>query len=124
MLTVKELGKLADNYYKAREKRLAADKIVKDLKDIESGYANELIENLAKDTTGVSGKLVHVYVDSDEVPKIEDRDKFMAFVMKNKAWEFVPASVNKAPCKELWEEGKKIPGITSIFVPKLHYSKL
>ena len=114
----------ADKWYLAREARLAADKHAAELKKIETALADTLINSLQKDTTGVAGKIVRVNVDMEEVPKIEDRDQFMSWVAKHKAWEFIPASINKAPMKEAWENGEKIPGTSSIFVPKLHFSKL
>jgi hypothetical protein len=122
--TIDSLGKTADAYYKAREKRLEADKISAKLKEEETRLANLLIATLAKDTTGVAGKLVRVYVDTVEQPKIVDRDKFMAWVGKHKAWELVPASVNKAPWRERTEDGEKIPGLDTILVPKLHCNLL
>lgn len=122
-MDIKELAKTADAWFTMREKRLAADKVAAALKSKESALANILIDNLAKDATGVDGKKVHVYVETEEVPKIEDREKFMKWVMKNGAFEMIPASVNKAPYRERIDDGVKIPGLTSVFVPKLHSSK-
>lgn len=123
-MDAKELAKIGDQWLKAREKRLAADKIAKALKDKEQELEAILINNLSKGAaSGISGKLVTVYVDVVEVPKLEDRDKFMAYVWKHKAWELIPTTVNKAPWRERVDDGAKIPGLSSVFVPKLYHSK-
>lgn len=122
-LTLKEIAKTADKWYAAREARLAADKVAKALKDKENELAAVLINNLAKDATGVDGKTVHVEVAVEEVPQLVDRDKFMAFVWKQRAWELIPASINKTAYRERVEDGQKVPGTNTMFVPKLHFSK-
>lgn len=122
-MDIKELAKTADAWFVMREKRLAADKVAAALKSKEAALADILINNLSKDASGVDGKKVHVYVDTEEKPKIEDREKFMKWVMKNGAFELIPASVNAAPYRERLEDGVKIPGLTSVFIPKLHSSK-
>lgn len=117
MLTTKELAKTADAWFAAREKRLAADKVAADLKKKESELADLLINNLAKDATGISGKKVHVYVDTDELPKIVDREKFMKWVMKNGAFEMIPASVNKAPSASASRTDPRSPASTASSCP-------
>jgi len=120
----KDLGACADAYYLAREERLAADKVAADLKKIETALSNHLINTLQKDTTGVSGKVAHVYVGTDEIPVVKDRPKFLAWVWKTKSFHCLTAAISKTSVMEILEDNKKIPGIDTEFIVKLHYSKL
>ena len=120
----KTLAACADAYYTLRAKRLEMQKAVDAVEKQEKEVAAHLINNLQKETTGVAGKIARVYVEAEEIPVVADRDKFLAWVFKFKSYEFLPKSVNKAPIKERWEAGEKVPGIDVEYISKLHFSKL
>lgn len=108
----KNLAQVADLYKQARDKRLAMEKEAAKQGVIEKLYKEHLIDNLPKSKVGgISGQLARVEVVNKDIPFIEDRKKFFAYVRKTNQQELLTQSLNAAAVKERWEAKKKIPGV-------------
>lgn len=106
------IAKCADLLYKLREKREGIKKQADEIEDYEKSLKAYIIDNLEKDNaTGVSGLLACVRVVKKEEPTAENWDDFYKYILKNKAFHLLNKAINKASIKEIWEEGKEVPGV-------------
>lgn len=120
----KSLGACADLYKQKKDERLAADKVAAALKAEESAIKQHIIDHLDKDSSGVAGQLVRVAVTVDAVPQIEDWDKAVAWISKSKRFDLLQRRLSVAAVKELWDDGKEVPGIGCFMKVDLSMNKL
>lgn len=108
----KTLALCADELYKTRELRLAAQKGVDELSAKESQLKEHLINNLPKsDASGVAGKLARVTIVTKVIAQVKDWDKFYAFVKKTNSFDLMQRRLTDTAVKERWDNGKEIPGV-------------
>lgn len=120
----KSNGALADELYKVKAERLAAQKIVDELKARESELTSEAISRLsAGEMSGVSGKVARVSVVLCEVPQVNDWDKFYEFVMKKKAMHLLQKRLSVVAVEEYMAAGK-VPGVDMFKYKKVSLNKL
>lgn len=122
-LTTKELGKRADAYATLKAQRLAADKVAAALKAEESKAKAFLMETmLAQEITAIGGSVIRLELDSEAVqePVVEDWTKLYKYIQKTGDFSLLEKRIGKAAVKEQWENGKKLPGVGSFPVWKLH----
>lgn len=120
--TPQQLGALADEYKKLRDERLAADKVVKDLATKEqAAYASLVQQMRLQEITSVGGKVatVSIPVEPEYVPAVSDWSAFWQYAKENDAPEMFERRPGKAACKERWEAGEEIPGVSKFPVYKL-----
>lgn len=97
----KSLGACADLYHDTREKRLAEDKKVKEIKADETAIANHIIDNLEKSNEGGAvGKRYKAIVKTDDAYTVEDWDKFYAYIKKTGEFDLLNRALNQAAVKE------------------------
>ena len=96
----KSLGACVDLYHATRERRLAENKKVDEIKADETYIANHVIDNVPKGEAGVIGAKFKGVVKSETVYQVEDWDKFYAWIKKNDAFEVLNRAVNQASVKE------------------------
>ena len=121
MSTPKTLAACADRLYEIKLKKADIAKITKALDDERIEIEARLINELPKDdATGVAGKLGRVVIEVEDEPQCEDWEKTRKYIVKTGNWEILTKALKKAFIKELWEDGKKIPGI--IAYPKAKVS--
>lgn len=121
----KNLAAVADLYYIARQERLDLQKSVDKLATRESELRDYLIDNLPKSKVGgITGKVANVEVVRKEVPTMEDRAKFFAYIKRSGAQDLLTQSLNSAAVKERWAAGKIIPGVGKHTVVTLSLHKV
>lgn len=122
------LGAVADELYRIREERLALDRQVDELKKVESKLRDHIINTLPKsEANGIAGKVVRVTINTKVVPRAKDWDAIYAYVKKNAArggFALLQRRLNEAAVKEIWESGKKVPGVETFNAVTLSINKL
>lgn len=124
----KSLAAASDLYGVTKEKRLALQKQVDEIEADEKALKEHLINNIPKsDGVGAIGKLWQTKVVTDTVPRVEDWELFYAHIAKTRSkggFALLNKAVNAKSVKEVWESGKKVPGVTTFTTVKLSLSKL
>lgn len=122
----KTVGACADLLYRIRQERYELQRKVNALKDQEIDLKNHLIETLPKsETSGVQGKTARVTVVLKEEPVVIDQDDFRKYLNRSKRFDLAYRLRPSAPAiKEMWEAGKKIPGIDKYVVPTISLNKV
>lgn len=122
----KKIGSCADLLYKLREERLELSKKVDEMKKQETQLKNYIIETLPKsEASGVAGAIARVSVVTKEEPVVEDQDAFRKYLNRSKRFDLAYKLRPSAPgIKELWEEGKDIPGISKFNVVTVSLGKV
>lgn len=124
--SVKKLAATADEWWKIRTLRLAADKTAADLKKKESALEQFLVENIpASGASSIGAQAVAVEVKEMEVASVkpEEWQSFFAYVSRYKAYELLQHRISASAVLERLESGKSIPGVELVTVRKLSYSK-
>lgn len=126
----KTLAACADRLYEVRQLRLIkereADAFIKE----ETALREHLIQNLPKSqATGVSGKTARVSILSKTVVQITDWDAYYGHIVKNYKknpgiFALLQKRAGDAAVKEVWADGKEVPGATPMEVPTVSLNKL
>lgn len=121
MLSAKELGAMADQYWEIKNKRLAADKVAAAFKLEESKLAALLIQEMREqEISGVGGQTIRLAMDSPTMePVVKDWTAYYQYIVDNRAFELLERRPGRAACKERWEQGVEIPGVEKFPVYKL-----
>jgi hypothetical protein len=110
----KTVAAMADRLYKLKALKAEAQAKLDAIDDERKAIEAELINRLPKDdSTGVQGKVARVSLIIKDVPQVEDWVKVYAYVAKQKAWHLLQKRVSSKAVEELWEDGKKVPGIVA-----------
>ncbi len=125
-LTAKELGQLADIFYEMKKARLAADKVADGLKKIEVQASSLALDQMIKqEISAVGGKLLQLAVgDPQDVPSVKDWPKLHAYIKKTGNFQLLERRPSVAAFRELWDDGKVVPGVDKFPVVKLKESKV
>lgn len=133
----KSLGACVDLYKKYNVQRLAAQKDVDAIEEIEKGVKSHIIDNLPKGDTGAVGTSFKGVAYNDTVFIVEDWDKFYAHIKKTGEFDLLNRAINQAAVKERismqeppkteaarkkWRP-KLPPGVGSMNVVKLSVTK-
>ncbi len=65
----------------------------------------------ASGAKGVIGNRSKATLKEKEVPTLKDPEKFYAYVKKTGQFNLIQRRLANAAVRELWEDGKKVPGI-------------
>jgi hypothetical protein len=117
-------AKKADLLYKTREKRLKIQKQVDELQGLESALKEYFINSLPKDTSGVAGRVARVQTTPKAIPRVEDWGKFYAYVRSKKRFDLLQRRLSEAAVKEIWENGKTVPGVAKFTTVSVSCTKL
>lgn len=122
----KSLALCADKYYKLKQERLELSRKLRAMEEEERAYKNHLIDNVPKSkATGVQGKVARVVIVTKDEPIVEDQDKFRKYLNRTKNFYLAQNLKPSAPAiKEVWEDGKKVPGIGSHRVVTVSLTKV
>lgn len=96
----KSLGSCVDLYHDTREKRLAANRVVEDIKFVETAIANHIIDNVPKGDKGAIGAKYKGVVKTEDVFQVEDWPAFYDYIKKNGAFELLNKMINQAAVRE------------------------
>ena len=83
-LSAQELGMLADEFWAVKQKRLAADKVAKDLKTNESACEAKLIEQMRRQTISAvgGGDVIFTMGAPTQEPVVTDWQEFWQYIKK------------------------------------------
>ena len=122
-----ELAKVADDYWKVYQSRLAKDKESKALKETEDRLKALLLSEMThQKLTAIGGRSVRLWIDAEPefVPTIQDWEAFKNYVFETKDLSLLERRVNKAAIKERWAVDQLVPGTIKFPVFKLHTSEV
>lgn len=122
----KSLATCADKYYQLRQKRLEMQKAVDEVAAEERAYKNHLIDNVPKsEATGVQGKIARATIVTKEEPQVKDEEAFRKYLNRTKRFDLAYKLRPSAPAiRELWEEGKDVPGVEKFNVVTVSLNKV
>lgn len=123
-LSAQELGALADEFWATKTKRLAADKVAKELKTAESVLEARLIEQMLRaQISSIGGKTVVLGLPTPtQEPVVTDWAEFWQFIKDQDDISLFEKRPGRAAIKERWESGETIPGVGKFPVYKLSKS--
>lgn len=105
-------GACADRLYRLRQEKSKLTKKVGDIQAEITALKNHLIDQLPHaDSTGVIGKLATVRITQEDIPTPKDWTKIYRYIHRYKSWHLMQRRLSKAAIKELWKDGKKVPGV-------------
>lgn len=134
----KTIGAVVDRCYSLRADRLDLTRKADAFK-AEEGFLRELlIEKIPKeDTTGVSGKLARVTIETQVIPVAQDWPKIYAFIVdeylkhkkrktgqENAAFALLNKALSAAAVKELWDAKVAVPGVGKFNAKTLSFNKV
>lgn len=116
--------KIAQSYFKAKEARLAADKVAEKLKETETELKKQLIDTLHAQNLNSVGDTHRVYalVESNE-PQVEDWARLYTHTQTTGEFELLFRRINPTAVKERWDLSKAVPGVGKFPVEKLSVTK-
>ncbi|CAB4142722.1 hypothetical protein UFOVP1414_33 [uncultured Caudovirales phage] len=120
----KSMGACADMLFVLREERLAAEKAAAVIAAKETALKEYIINNLPKSDTGSQGKTHRVSVVTKIVPQVEDWEKVYTYITKTKNFQLLQRRLSDAAVEEIWESGKKVPGVGTFNVVKISLTKI
>lgn len=113
-MDTKELSELVDNYYRAKEARLKADKEVERLAKVEKNFETTIIEALqSADMKAAGGSLCTLTLQSKIKPVAEDWPQLYDYIKKNDAFDLLHKRLTEGAIKLRWEDGIAVPGVSS-----------
>lgn len=119
------LGGIADSLHDVRELRLAVDKVASALKAEETRLTDHIIDTVDTSvSSGAVGKRYKALILEDSVAVVEDWDKLYAHILKKKDFTLLNKALSRSAVKELWEDGKAVPGVGSFKGKKLSVTKV
>lgn len=120
-----DLALCADLLYTTRETRLEMDKQVAELKAKETALREHLIENLpVSNATGIAGRVARATVVTKEEPVAEDWDATFEYIRKKKAFFLLQKRLSGTAVKEMWADGKQVPGVGHMIVKSISLNKV
>ena len=125
MTDLTELALKADAYKALRDKRLAMQKEVDQVKKTELEMRAELLKALTEDPNlrGVVGRHVTVRLRTKVVPKVTDWEALYAHIQATGEFDLLTRSVVASSAKERWEHNVEVPGVQPLEVEDLSVTK-
>ena len=124
MATPSTLGAKVDAFYKARAKRLDAEKKIEDMKKSEAAMKEEILRDLtASGLEKASGKLTTAAITTTSIPVIEDPMAFYAHILKSGEVDLLEKRPSRSACQARWERGEQVPGIIQTDRVDLSFTK-
>lgn len=122
----KTIGAATDLLYTLQQQRLEKSREADALKEQEKALSDHIRTNMlpALGLDGAKGNMGQVSLQDYDYAEIEDWDAYFKYIAKNKAWELVQKRESITALRELWDAGKKIPGVERKEGKKLHVSKV
>lgn len=133
MTTLPTIGEMADQYYAARAERLAIQKQVDEAKEREAIAERILISALkAQGLEGAKGQTAVAAIKRNDILVSEKDDegndvgrgKFERFILETGDLSLLQFRPSLTRCKELWDDGVEIPGVTRSQVESISLTKL
>lgn len=121
VLTATQLADKADEHWRVKTKRLAADKVAAALKTDESALEAAIISQmLHQKITSIGGKTVIYGLPKPTMePIVSDWALYWAFIKQTDDISLFEKRPGRAAIKERWGLGETIPGVVPFAVYKL-----
>lgn len=121
----KKIGAAVDLLYERRAERLALGRQVDELKKGETALKDYILEQFTKDEiNGAKGNAANAAIKNTTTVSITDWDAALAWVIKHKRWDLLRKQLSNDGVRELWEDGKAIPGVEPFTVIDLSLTKV
>lgn len=115
------MGSLIDGIWAKREAKRALEAQVETISKEIAAMEATLIERLDKEGTDkATGKKASVSISQTQVANIIDFEAFAAYVKKTGYFHLFQRRATDTACRELWEQGKSIPGLEAFTKRKLN----
>lgn len=111
-----EINSLVAKRNRIRKLEEKTSALKKDLKEAESALRKRLV---AQGMDSARGRAATVTVTSREVCRIEDYNRFAAYVYKYKALDLLQSRPSITALRERQKQGKKVPGVSVETLPTL-----
>lgn len=119
------MGSTVDSVWAKREEKREAEAKVKVIEAEIAAMEEVLIDRMDKEETSKSqGTKASVSITHAVVANVEDWDAFWPFIVKHKFFHLVQKRVSDPAMRELWDAGKKIPGVQPFTKRKLNIRSL
>ena len=107
-----DLGSCIDALYTKRAERLAAEKVVKDMKSVELVLRVRIKDLLdAVSLEMGAGKLATTSIHRSTEPTVVDWPAVYAFIKENDAFDMLQKRLSPTAVKDRWDEDIVVPGI-------------
>lgn len=120
----KTLGACADLLWDMQQRRYDLQHQAEAIEKDEAKLKEHIIANVPKGDTGASGKHHRVTVETKPIVKVEDWEKVYAYVRKNNDFSLLQRRIGEARLKEIWDDGKKVPGVVGDSVAVVRVNKI
>lgn len=105
-------GAMIDQLWAAREEKRALETQIKEVETSIKDIEEQLMERMESEGMDkATGKKASVSITKSVVADVQDWDKFYPYIAKNKFWHLLHKRVSDPGVRELWDAGKKIPGV-------------
>lgn len=120
-----KLGKLADELKEVQQVRLALNKLTEAVKAYEQSIVDHIIDNTDLSVSaGAVGTEYKAIVMREDLPMVEDWDKLYAHIAKKKSFHLLNKALSRSAVKEIWDDGKEVPGVGSMQIKKISLTKV
>lgn len=119
------MGSTIDSLWAKREEKREAEAKVKVIEAEIAAIEEVLMDRMDKEETSKSqGTKASVSITPSTVANVEDWAAFHAYVAKNKYFHLLQKRVSDPAIRELWDSGKKVPGVQPFTKRKLNIRSL
>ena len=112
--------KQVNEYLKLDSKISELSKEVEALKTKRAAMGEDIIKNFTKGITRIDTKLGSLTLDADNYEGcVKDWDKLYTYIKKSGEFGLLQKRLGQSLFKEMFEDGKKVPGVERVIVKKL-----
>lgn len=105
-------GAIIDQLWGAREEKRRLEEQVKEVEGAIKGIEETLMERLAAEgLEKATGSKASVSITSTVTADVQDWDAFYPYIAKHKYWHLLQRRPSDPGVRELWDAGKKVPGV-------------
>lgn len=114
-------GAIIDQLWAAREEKRNLESQVKEVEQTIKEIEEMLMTRLdAEGMDKATGKKASVSITTSVVADVQDWDLLYPYIAKNKFWHLLQKRVSDPSVHELWDAGKKVPGVLPFTRKKLN----
>ncbi len=110
--TIEGIEPLLEQFRNIKDSKETLQASIKKLNEQETYTEQLIISKLrAEGLTAVKSIYGSASISEQEYPAIKDRNKMLDWIVKNKRWELLPATIKSAAWREAVNDGDVIPGV-------------
>jgi hypothetical protein len=115
------IGELTDKLHQIRERKRAAEEVVKAIDEEYKAAELKLMEAADAQKTGTGkGKLASFSIGESVLPQVTDWDAFYKYIYKNKFGHLLERRPSVTGCRELFDTKGAIPGVEKFTKRKIN----